>query len=197
MRTSDVDLLITPGWDDSDADHWQSRWAAKLSTARRIAMPDFARPDCAAWADAIVGAATTAVRPAVFIGHSCGALAIAHAAPKLSFFNVIGAMLVAPPAPLKGAAVDAFVEASGGRCAAPIGFHPAPSERLPFPSVLIASRSDPFCPFEQSEVYARDWGSKLVDAGEAGHINSEAGYGPWPDGAMKLAAFLKSLAIRH
>jgi predicted alpha/beta hydrolase family esterase len=197
VRTSDVDLLIVPGWDDSDPDHWQSRWATKLSTARRIAMPDFARPDCAAWVDALIGAAAAATRPAVFIGHSCGALAIAHAAPRLASLNVIGAMLVAPPAPLKGAAVEAFVAASDGRCAAPVGFHPAPDRSLPLPTMLIASRNDPFCPFKQSEGYASDWGAHLVDAGDAGHINSEAGFGPWPDGAMKLAAFLRSLATHH
>ena len=197
MRTSDVDLLIAPGWDDSDADHWQSRWAAKLSTARRIAMPDFARPDCKGWVDALADAAAAARRPVVFVGHSCGALAIAHAAPRFSRSRVLGAMLVAPPAPLEGPAVDAFVAASGGRCAAPVGFHPAPQTRLPFPALLIASRNDPYCSFEQAEHYARDWGATLVDAGEAGHINSAAGYGPWPDGAMKLAAFLKSIAAIH
>ena len=37
---------------------------------------------------------------------------------------------------------------------------------------------------------AHDWGSRLVDIGEAGHLNPASGYGPWP-----LAhAFIEQLA---
>ena len=27
---------------------------------------------------------------------------------------------------------------------------------------------------------AKDWGSRLVDLGEVGHLNSAAGFGEWP-----------------
>jgi predicted alpha/beta hydrolase family esterase len=40
---------------------------------------------------------------------------------------------------------------------------------------------------------AAQLGAKLIDAGFSGHINSESGHGPWPEGVMRFAAFLKTL----
>ncbi|MGO7423684.1 alpha/beta hydrolase, partial [Rhizobium ruizarguesonis] len=36
MKASDADILIFPGYTNSGPGHWQSRWEAKLSTARRV-----------------------------------------------------------------------------------------------------------------------------------------------------------------
>jgi predicted alpha/beta hydrolase family esterase len=72
-------------------------------------------------------------------------------------------------------------------------FGPYPRDPLPFPSITVASRNDPFCAFEIAEDLAAAWGSLFVDAGDAGHINSEAGYGPWPEGSMAFAQFLARL----
>jgi predicted alpha/beta hydrolase family esterase len=33
----------------------------------------------------------------------------------------------------------------------------------------------------------------IVDAGDAGHVNTESGHGPWPEGLMRFAGFLKQL----
>ncbi len=40
---------------------------------------------------------------------------------------------------------------------------------------------------------ARALGSELLDAGFSGHINSESGHGPWPEGVLRFAGFLKTL----
>ena len=72
-------------------------------------------------------------------------------------------------------------------------FRPYPREKLPFPSVLVASRDDPYSDFAQSEALASDWGAKLMDAGSAGHINAESGHGPWPEGLLQFASFLRQL----
>jgi hypothetical protein len=29
---------------------------------------------------------------------------------------------------------------------------------------------------------ADDWGAALVDLGDAGHVNADSGFGPWPEG---------------
>jgi uncharacterized protein len=57
-----------------------------------------------------------------------------------------------------------------------------PRTPLAFRSILVASRTDPYTTFEQFEQYARGWGAELFDAGDAGHIETASGYGPWPDG---------------
>ncbi len=72
-------------------------------------------------------------------------------------------------------------------------FAPVPRDPLPFPSLLVASRNDPFCTYEKADEFAASWGSLLVDAGEAGHINVDAGFGPWPEGLMRFAGFLGRL----
>jgi uncharacterized protein len=72
-------------------------------------------------------------------------------------------------------------------------FAPIPRDPLPFPSLVVASRTDPYCSYERAEDFAYAWGAAIVDAGEAGHINTEAGFGPWPEGLMRFAGFLKLL----
>jgi uncharacterized protein len=66
-----------------------------------------------------------------------------------------------------------------------------PYQRLPYRSVLVASANDPFCPVRTAGAYARAWGSEFVRLQNAGHINVEAGFGPWPLGL----ALLQSLGV--
>jgi len=38
----------------------------------------------------------------------------------------------------------------------------------------------------------------FIDACESGHINSESGHGPWPEGSMVFAEFMTQLQpIKH
>lgn len=80
----------------------------------------------------------------------------------------------------------------GGRSAgAPIGTRkPRPEAG---PSLVVASRNDPFGTYEHADDIAAAWGALLLDAGEAGHINTESGHGPWPEGTIVFAQFLKRL----
>jgi len=55
-----------------------------------------------------------------------------------------------------------------------------PRQPLPFPSIVAASRNDPLAGFERAAGLAADWGSRLVDLGEVGHLNPASGYGAWP-----------------
>jgi predicted alpha/beta hydrolase family esterase len=60
------------------------------------------------------------------------------------------------------------------------GWHPIPRKPLPFPTIVGASRNDPLARFERVAQMAQDWGSRLVDLGEVGHLNPVAGFGEWP-----------------
>jgi uncharacterized protein len=68
-----------------------------------------------------------------------------------------------------------------------------PRDPLPFPSLLVASSDDPYCTMEEAVDLASAWGSQLVEAGAAGHINAASGHGPWPEGMMRFAGFLSKL----
>lgn len=182
MRASEADLLIIPGFKGSERDHWQTRWAAKLPAARRVEQRDFERPVLAEWRERIVEAADLSSRPAILIAHSLGALAVAASAPFLQG-KVKGAFLVAPPAQSVVAEMVAIEPA----------FAQFKALNLSFPALLIASRNDPYAPYPESERLAAALAADLVDAGASGHINVESGHGPWPEGLMRLAGFLKKL----
>lgn len=183
MRTSEVDILLVPDWTGSGPDHWQSRWERSLSTARIISQGDFDTPRKDDWVGRIVEAVRKARRPVVLVAHSCGVAAVAHAAPLLTRLNVAGAYLVAP-ADLEEA--DDWLGARGD-------FAPMPLDRLPFPAVLVASSSDPYCSMERARTFAEAWGATLVPAGNAGHIDAASGHGPWPEGLMRFGLFLSRL----
>ncbi|MDF2689856.1 MAG: alpha/beta hydrolase [Microvirga sp.] len=183
MKTSDCDILIVPGHTNSGADHWQSRWERQLSTAWRVEQENWDAPNKDAWAARIVDDVKRAKKPVVLVGHSLGVMAIVHAAPLLPADKVQGAFLVSPP----------DVERPDFIPAIDRGFAPIPRDPLPFPSVLVASRTDPHCDYDKAEDLAYTWGSAFVDAGDAGHLNTESGHGPWPEGLMRFAGFLKRL----
>ena len=82
MRTSDADILIIPGLGDSGPDHWQSRWEAKLSTARRVPQKDWDCPRLADWREAIAQAVAEAERPVILVAHSLGAIVAADIAAE-------------------------------------------------------------------------------------------------------------------
>lgn len=182
MRLADADILIIPGLGNSGPDHWQSRWEAKIATARRVEQADWHVPKLADWVANIEAAVASASRPVILIAHSCGAAAVIHAAPLLVPGRVAGAVLVSCP--------DA---GSPGLPGAAVAFLPVPNAPLPFPAVLVASRNDAFRAFAQAKALALDLGAAVADAGEAGHINSLSGHGPWPEGLMRLAGFLRIL----
>jgi hypothetical protein len=182
MRASELDLLFAPDLSGAPSDHWQARWAARLSTARSIAFAPGVE-DYDAWVEAVARSASSAGHPIVFIAHSVGALAVSHAASRLGSLgvDVRGAFLVAPPS--DAALLTIFAEP----------WPATPRARLPWPSLLVASRTDPWASAEHSRELAEAWGSMFVDAGEAGRIDAESGHGPWPDGLLRLAGFLKRL----
>jgi uncharacterized protein len=187
MRASEADILVIPGLGGSGPDHWQSRWEAKLPTARRVVQADWEKPGLAAWRDRIVEEVARATHPVILVAHSLGVLAAAQTVPFLAKGEcngkVKGGFLVAPPSTKVRAGLDALDPA----------FLTVPGEPLPFPSLVIASRNDPFASFAESEALARTLGAELIDAGLSGRINSESGHGPWPEGVLRFAGFLKTL----
>lgn len=192
MRTAEVDILIVPGWGDSDADHWQSRWARNMRTARRVEQDDWMRPDRERWVARIVDAVNAATQPAMLVGHSLGVAAILHAAPRLRRERVAGAFLISPS---DLDAMDQWPTDAGQSWSEIAGsFAPMPATRLPFPSKVIASSTDPFVTIERAQALGTAWGADVSILANAGHINTRSGHGPWPEGLLSFGAFLKTLS---
>ncbi|MBB4187448.1 hypothetical protein GGE07_004113 [Sinorhizobium terangae] len=182
MKVSETDILIVPGYTNSGPDHWQSRWERKLSTARRVEQAEWSKPVREDWVARMVEAVNAAQKPVVIVAHSLGVATAIQALPHCAK-KIAGAFLVAPP----------DVANPKIRPKHLMTFGPYPRDPLPFPSLMVASRNDPFGSFEHAGDIANAWGSFLVDAGEAGHINAESGHGPWPEGTMVFAQFLSRL----
>lgn len=183
MKTADADILIHPGLFGGSDDHWYARWADRLATARRVEQDDWSEPDRESWISCLTAAVDRAERPVILIGHSLGVLTIVHAAPELPADKVRGAFLVAPP----------HLETHIGAFPQTRSFLPVPREPLPFPSFLIASRTDPYSDFQMADDLGAAWGSAVYDAGDCGHINDDSGHGPWPEGLLMFARLLKQV----
>jgi uncharacterized protein len=183
VKIADIDILIIPGWTNSGPDHWQTGWERKLKTARRVEQADWETPMIGDWTGRIIEAVARASRPVILVAHSCGVQAAVHAAHKLPGGMVAGAFLVSAP----DLATNDIWPAKQG------GFAPVPMSKLPFASVLVASSTDPYCTMERARDFAAAWGSTLIEAGDAGHLNTASGHGPWPEGLMRFGWFLKQL----
>ena len=60
------------------------------------------------------------------------------------------------------------------------------SARLPFPSIVAASRNDALGDYDRVNDLAAAWGSRVVDLGEVGHLNPATGFGDWSWAAAPL-----------
>jgi uncharacterized protein len=187
MKSSETDILLVAGYEGSGPVHWQTRMAAKLSTARIVEQPDWLYSSLSTAVAELAQAVADATRPVVLVGHSAGNTLISHAVPSLTQLDLIGrikgAYLVAAPSARSLAEIPIMDPA----------FAAVPRDPLPFPSVLVASSNDPYATLEEQADLALAWGSQLVEAGEAGHINTASGHGPWPEGMMRFAGFLSKL----
>lgn len=171
-------VLTVPGLNNSGPGHWQTIWEATRNDCHRVELGMWDRPHRNTWVNKLNAAIRQADRPVILAAHSLGCLAVAWwAALENPPFGhpVAGALLVAPPE------VDAATQ--DGRLTP---FGPAPKGLLPFPSIVAASRNDPYISFTRAHTLAKFWGSHCVDAGEVGHINGESGLGEWEYGQYLL-----------
>jgi predicted alpha/beta hydrolase family esterase len=175
-------ILIVPGWRDSGPGHWQSLWAEQLPGAVRVRQDDWVTPSRNAWVASIARTILEQPEPVVVAAHSLGCMATVHL-PAEAAARISGALLVAPADPERR---NMFADFS------PVPYHP-----LPYRSVLVASSNDPFCPVRLAGAYARAWGSEFVRMQNAGHINLEAGFGPWPLGLALLQSLTGSSTLTH
>ena len=177
-----VPIIIIPGWQDSPPGHWQSLWAAQLPGAVRVQQDDWIAPSRDAWVASISRTVMAQDQPVVIAAHSLGCIATTHLPPAVAA-RIQGALLVAPADPERRAVLADFA--------------PVPYQRLPYSSIIVASNTDPFCPARTAGAYARAWGSEFVRLQNAGHINLEAGFGPWPLGLALLQSLVAGAESRQ
>ncbi len=175
-----IRLLIVPGLHDSGETHWQTELQRHYRHALRVQQRDWNAPQLEQWTDRVLE--TLEQEPGsrwVAVAHSFGCLALARALLR-GAPSVKAAVMVAPADPLKFGVADQL-----------------PCQRLPVASTLVASRTDPWMPFGSAVNWSRVWCSRLVDLGDAGHINVASGHGPWPLGKQIVERRIQDVNRRY
>ena len=164
-----VNILTVPGLGSSGPAHWQTRWEQHYG-CRRVEQRDWHRPVCAEWVGALEAAVAAAPGPVMLVAHSLACATVAHWA-TVTTHSLVGALLVGP------ADVDRREQLPTVR-----GFAPMPLARLLFPSIVVASENDEYVTLARAQAFAAAWGSRLVNVGVQGHLNSASELDLWPQG---------------
>lgn len=162
-----IRTLLIPGLDGSPAPHWQHWWERVDPSARIVEQKSWSRPCPDQWLTEIAGAVL--VHPgAVLVGHSLGAIAVARVLSQWPQLNVGGALLVAPADTVRDDRTAPFGK--------------IPERPLGIPAIVVASQNDLWMEQSRARALAESWDADFIDMGDAGHINVDSGFGPWPEG---------------
>jgi hypothetical protein len=142
---------------------------------------DWLEPRLDDWLAALDRQIRACPTPPVLAAHSLACPLVAHWATRNRRIGVKAALLVAP----------ADVESPAHTPDEVRNFSPIPLGPLPFPSIVVASDDDPFVTPARARAFAQAWGGRLVMLSRAGHINADAGFGPWPEGLRLLAELVE------
>jgi len=156
-------LIVVPGLHGSGAEHWQTWLQGRFPGAARVEQDFWSVPDIERWGDRVAETVDAlGPGPHVLVAHSFGCLATLHAASRYPGLGIARVLLVAPAEPTR------FNVA-----------HTLPQTLLPFDSCVVASDTDPWMTAANARAWALRWGSDWINLGDAGHINAEAGFGPF------------------
>lgn len=179
----DFDFLFLPGRGNSGPDHWMTHWLGLFPNASRVLQRTWDAPDPVDWIYRVDQAVRMAPKDVVILGHSMSTITTvkwaASAAPEV-LSKVRGAFLVA----------TTDVENPHPDFDLVRPFAPIPRGRLPFPSLVVASRNDPRVGFERSRHFSECWGADFADVGELGHMGNADKLRDWPIGLLILGKLL-------
>lgn len=179
MPSRTVPTLVIPGWQGSGDGHWQTWLEDELRAAgRRTLRPSFAdldNPELDDWRAALRRALDTLPTDGFdVVAHSLGAVVwLHHVVDPVDCPRPERVLLVSPPSPrtpIRELAafvpppldVEAVRHGAGG-------------------TVLVAGDDDPYLPEGIAAAYGipLKLATTVIPAG--GHLNPDAGYGPWPE----------------
>lgn len=176
MRQENGTFLIVPGYADSSPSHWQGVWLELFSNAVKVVQKDWINVDQVEWVQTLDSAIQLALQPIILVGHSLGCSTILYwinsKESKNSIHKIIGALLVVPPDP----------HSKAYRALSIKGFDLFPLNKLPIPSILVASENDPFLSINQGRFFADHLGSEFINIGRKGHVGEDSGLGEWKEG---------------
>lgn len=173
-------LLILHGLTGSGDGHWQVWLEQRLREhGAWISFPELPEPDAprpevweaqlAAELERLAGGAGERI----VLAHSLGSILwLRHTASIRPEHRPDRVALIAPPCvPSEIEEIAPFF---------PVGAEPAQVRAAARTTLLICSDNDPYCPRGAAEVYGAPLGIDTEIVPGAEHLNSDAGFGPWP-----------------
>jgi predicted alpha/beta hydrolase family esterase len=167
--------LILHGYLGSGPGHWQTWLAGRLRSGEASVyypdLPDADSPQLRSWLEALEGELDSIAEPPVVICHSLACLLwLHHAAAGGKPASRV--LLAAPPSQAGAPDVLAsffpvVLDGAALAASAPEGVR------------IVASDDDPYCPEGAAALYGEPLGLPTDVLDGCGHLNPEAGYGPW------------------
>jgi predicted alpha/beta hydrolase family esterase len=169
-------FLILHGLEGSGPDHWQTWLAGRLrDRGERVSyphLPDPFDPHPADW-DRALDEELSLLEAPVVLCHSLACLLwLRRAARPTEEPLASRVLLVAPPWREDLEPVARFLD-HGARA--------RDVTRAAGETLVVCSDDDPYCPPGAVATYAEPLGIPAHVIGGAGHINTDAGYGEWPE----------------
>lgn len=141
-----------------------------------MSYPELPEPDTPRldrWLDALDAELAPDPSGLVVLCHSLGCVLWLQHARRASDRRAERVLLVAPPSPsaeLPG--VDGFF---------PLSVEPEDVARAARSTEIVAADDDPYCPEGALRLYGEPLGVPVRVVEGGGHLNTDAGYGPWPE----------------
>jgi serine hydrolase len=168
-------FLILHGLEGSGPDHWQSWLAARLrERGENVSYPDLPEPfdpHPEDWLAALEPELDAMTGERIVLCHSLACrLWLLHA--RAGATDVADrVLLVAPPC------ADDIEQVARFR---PDGVGPGDVTRAAGTTLIVCSDEDPYCAAGAVQTYAEPLAIEYELIPGAGHVNTDAGYGPWP-----------------
>ena len=171
-------VLILHGWGGSDSPHWQSWLAGEIAkdygSVSFLEFSNFEFPNKNLWKEELLKELSD-FKPNIVICHSLANTLWFHLCNEENIVDVDKLFLVAPPS------LKCEVEELKS-------FFPVevPTNLHAKEALLISSTNDPYMSLEEAKSLQNSLGIEMEILKEAGHINTDSGYGEWPWMLQKL-----------
>jgi uncharacterized protein len=173
----DARVLLLPGWHNSDALHWQSRWQQEHRYSF-VDQHDWDFPLRGDWITRLEDEVSKQEK-VILVAHGLGCILVTAWARFTGYADrVAGALLVAPT-DVERESLQQVLRS----------WSPIMRQELPFDATVVVSRNDPYCSFMRACSLAGAWGAQVVDIGHRGHVNDPS-LGEWSQGHDLLSKFL-------
>lgn len=165
-------VLLIHGWGGSNFPHWQSWLAGELArnygTVSFLKLSNFDTPELGMWKEELKEHLSE-FKPDIVICHSLANTLWFHLCNDNSIGEVQKLYLVAPPS------INCKVEELKEFFPVNVPINPHAKEVL-----LITSTNDPYMSEDEANALQESLGVPMKVLKDAGHINTDSGYGEWP-----------------